>query len=211
MSEEEEELKKEIIECVIFLHQRGLMTGQGGNISARLPGTEEIWITPSGVYKPKLKPDDLVKLDLEGNVLEGILKPSSEMYFHTAIYKKRTDINAVIHTHSPVSTGLALAGVRIKPITLEAAVMLTRVPILPFIFPGTKELGEKVGESIMGNRVLLLQNHGPIAVGYDLIEAMSIIETLEECAMMMFVASHFGQPAEIPPEEIEYIKKRFGL
>lgn len=211
MSEEEEELKKEIIECVIFLHQRGLMTGQGGNISARLPGAEEIWITPSGVYKPKLKPEDLVKIDLEGNILEGILKPSSELYFHIAIYKKRLDINAVVHTHSPVATGLALAGVRIKPITLEAAVMLTRVPILPFIFPGTKELGEIVGENIMGNRVLLLQNHGPIAVGYDLIEALSIIETLEECATMMFVASHFGEPTEIPAEEIEYLKKHFKI
>jgi len=209
---EEEELKSEIIQCIISLYQRGLVTGIGGNISARVePGANEFWITPSGLYKPRLRPEDLIKMDLDGNTLEGIFKPSNEWYFHVAIYKRRADVNAVIHTHSPVATGLALAGERIKPITVEAALMLTRVPIVPFVYPGTKELGETVGEHIMGNRLLMLQNHGVIGVGYDLIEALSAIEILEECATMMLVASHFGKCEVIPAHDIELIKRLYKI
>jgi len=207
----EEELKKEIIRFMVSLHQRGLTTGIGGNASVRVEGTNEIWITPSGLYKPLLKTDDLVKIDVDGNLIEGLLKPSTEWYIHTAVYKKRADVNAVVHTHSPIATGLALAGVTIKPITLEAALMLTRVPIVPFHYPGTKELGEAVGNQIMGNRILLLQNHGVIGVGYDLLEAVSAVELLEECATMMWVASQFGQISAIPDHDIELIKKLYKV
>ena len=89
---EVEELKRQIIQCMRSLHQRGLMTGVGGNASARLTGSDELWITPSGLYKPELKTADLLKIDLDGKVVEGIFKPSMEWYFHTAIYKKRAEI-----------------------------------------------------------------------------------------------------------------------
>jgi ribulose-5-phosphate 4-epimerase/fuculose-1-phosphate aldolase len=208
---EEEELKKEIIQFMISLHQRGLTTGIGGNASIRLPSSNEVWITPSGVYKPWLKADDLVKIDMDGNVIEGLLKPSTEWYIHTGVYKKRADVNAVVHTHNPIATGLALSGVTIKPITLEAALMLPRVPIVPFFYPGTKELGEAVSNSIMGNRILMLQNHGVLAVGYDMIEAVSAVELLEECATMMWVASHFGEPRALPAHDMELIKKLYKI
>jgi len=208
---EDEELKRRIIQSMKSLHGRGLMTGVGGNASARPMGSEEVWITPSGLYKPELEPSDLVKIDLEGKVLEGMLKPSMEWYFHTAIYGKRADVNAVIHTHSPFTTGLALANVKLRPITLEAATMLADVPILPFKYPGTEELGGQVGEAILGRRALILQNHGVVAVGFDLIEALSTIEILEEVSIMTFVASQFGVPQEIPPDQIELIKKLYRI
>jgi L-fuculose-phosphate aldolase len=163
----EEELKKEMIQFMVSLHRRGLTTGIGGNASARVPDTNEIWTTPSGLYKPWVKTEDLVKIDMDGNVIDGLFKPTTEWYIHTAVYKKRADVNAVVHTHRPIATGLALAGVTIKPITVEAALMLARVPIVPFHYAGTKELGEVVGEHIMGNQILLLQNHGVIGVGYE--------------------------------------------
>jgi len=208
---EDEELKRQIIHSMKSLHERGLMTGVGGNASVRLMGSEELWITPSGLYKPELKSSDLVKIDLEGKVLEGILKPSMEWYFHISIYKKRADINAVLHTHSPYTTGLALSNVKLRPITLEAATMLADVPILPFRYPGTEELGAQVGEAILGKRAVILQNHGVIAVGFDLVEALSTIEILEEVSIMTFVASQFGSPKEIPPDQIELIKKLYGI
>ncbi|MEM3381378.1 MAG: class II aldolase/adducin family protein, partial [Candidatus Bathyarchaeia archaeon] len=132
METEESTLKRQIVRSMKILHRRGLMTGVGGNASARVEGSDEIWITPSGVYKPELKPSDLVKIDLDGRVVEGILKPSMEWHFHTAIYRRRADINAVLHTHSPFTTGLALADLKLRPITLEAATILADVPILPF-------------------------------------------------------------------------------
>jgi ribulose-5-phosphate 4-epimerase/fuculose-1-phosphate aldolase len=208
---EDEDLKMQLIKSLKSLYERGLMTGVGGNASVRPIGSSTLWITPSGLYKPELKPSDLVKIDLEGKVVEGIFKPSMEWYFHTAIYRKRTDVNAILHTHSPFATGLALGNVKLRPITLEAATMLADVPILPFKYPGTEELGQQVGEAILGRRAVILQNHGVVAVGFDLIEALSTVEILEEVSIMTFVANQFGSPQEIPPDQIELIKKLYKI
>ena len=98
MSEElftEEEIKEDICSTMKRLFDRGLISALGGNISARIPGKKEFWITPSGVFKGQLEPNDLVKLDLDGNVLEGYLRPSIEWIVHATIYKHREDINAI--------------------------------------------------------------------------------------------------------------------
>ncbi len=211
MSFDEPTIKEDLARCMKMLLVRGLITGIGGNASVRLEGSDEVLITPSALYKGDLKPEDMVKIDLEGNVKEGIFKPSIEWHFHTAIYKKRLDINAIIHTHSPMTTGLALAGKKIEPITLESAVMLSDVPILEFRYPGTKELGEIVANGIMGHRAVILMNHGVVAVGFDLIEALTTIEVLEEVSTMTFVASHFGGARLIPSDQIELIKKLYRI
>lgn len=211
MSFDEPRIREDIVRCMKTLLERGLITGIGGNASVRLEGGDEVLITPSALYKGELKPEDIVKIDLDGNVKEGLFKPSMEWHFHTAIYKKRLDINAVIHTHSPMTTGLALAGKKIEPVTLESAVMLSDVPILEFRYPGTKELGEQVAESFLGHRAVILQNHGVVAVGFDLIEALTAIEVLEEISTMTFVASHFGGAKLIPPDQIELIKKLYKI
>jgi L-fuculose-phosphate aldolase len=211
LSYDESEIREQLVKCMKTLHGRGLITGIGGNASIRMEGANEILITPSALYKGELKPDDIVKIDLEGNVLDGVFKPSMEWHFHAAIYNRRLDVNAVIHTHSPMTTGLALAGKKIEPITLESAVMLADVPILEFRYPGTKELGEIVANNIMGHRAVIMQNHGVIAVGYDLIEALTTIEVLEEISTMTFVASHFGGAKLIPADQIEMIKKLYKI
>lgn len=209
---EDAELKQSMIECMIKLYDRGMMTGVGGNISARLPGTDEVWITPSGLYKPSLKNEDLLKVDLEGRLLEGIFKPSMEWPFHVAIYRRRMDVNCVLHCHPPVATGLTLANVRIRPITLEAALMVAKAPVVPFIYPGTRELGEAVAEAAMGSRVVLLQNHGAVTIGYDLREALTAMEILEEAAAMTLVSRTVGtEPAEIGEKDIELIKKLYKI
>jgi len=212
MSEElftEEELKKDVCKVMAALYRRGLISAVGGNISARVPGAKEFWITPSGVFKGELTTGDLVKLDLEGNVVEGVVKPSNEVPMHRAIYSKRLDVNAIVHAHNPVATGLALAGIPIQPITIEAVVTLRKVPIVPFVFPGTDALAKAVAEHIVGVRALILQNHGVVGVGFNLIEAETVIETLEEVATTQFVAYHFGKPPLIPEKEIELAKKLY--
>jgi len=92
------------------------------------------------VFKGNVNVDDLVKVDLDGNVIEGVLRPSTETPFHAAIYRVRPDVNAVIHAHNPVTLGLALAGVNLKPISVEAVMTLRRVEVVPFAFPGTDQL-----------------------------------------------------------------------
>ncbi len=107
----EEKLKTELAACVRGLFAKGLVSSGGGNHSARMPGSNEIWITPSGYPRSHTRPEDLIKIDLNGNVLAGSLRPSIEVPFHTEIYKRRPDVNAVVHTHSPYTQGITLAGV----------------------------------------------------------------------------------------------------
>lgn len=208
----EEDLKKEICEVMKRLFNRGLVSALGGNISARIPGAKGFWITPSGVFKGELEPEDLVKVDLSGNVVEGLMKPSVETPFHATIFAKREDVNAVVHCHNPVATGLALAGISIQPVTIESAVVLRKVQIVPWAFPGTDVLAELIGKHIMGARALILQNHGVIGVGYNLLEAETIVETLEEVAMTQFVASLFRKELPmIPEKDMELIRKLYKI
>ncbi|MCD6357036.1 MAG: class II aldolase/adducin family protein [Thermoproteales archaeon] len=195
------------------LFNRGLISALGGNVSARIPGSEEFWITPSGIFKGELTAEDLVKLDLEGNILEGFLRPSIEWPFHAAIYKVRPDVNAVVHAHNPFTLGLTLAGMGLKPITVEAVMVLRKVEVVPFAFPGTEELANLVKEKAMaGARAIVLQNHGIVAMGANLYEAEAIAETLEEVAIAQFVAMALGkEPPIIPEREVELYYKLYGI
>jgi len=208
---EEESVKQDIIKMTSLLYDKGLITGTGGNVSARVPGAKEFWITPSGMFKKYLTPEDLVKCDLQAKVTEGIMKPSIETPFHAAVYRRREDVNAVVHAHNPVATGLGVAGVEIEPVTPEAAVILLKVPILPFKFPGTDALADVVAENIVGHRALILKNHGVLGVGYDLLEAVSAVEILEEVAKIILVSRLVGKTTTIPSEEMEVIKKLYKI
>ena len=194
----EEKIKEDICRVTGMLYRRGLISALGGNVSARVPGSREFWITPSGVFKGRLSADDLVKVDLEGNVLKGSLRPSIETPMHRAVYRRRLDVNAVVHAHNPVATGLASAGIPIEPITVEAALILRRVPVVPFFSPGTDDLAEAVAEHIVGVKALILKNHGVLGVGSNLVEAEAVVEALEEAATVQWVAYHFGKPSPIP-------------
>lgn len=183
-----ESLKVEICQAVRQLFERGLIFPHGGNVSARLPGSSEYWIT-SNVYKGKIRPEDLVLMSLEGEVLEVRkgLRPSIEYPMHQAIYQRRSDVNAVVHSHNPAVTGLTIAGVDLQPITVEAAVVLRGVRRVPFALPGSRELAEKAAEQAEGNvKALILQGHGVVGLGRNLTEAVAIVETLEGLALTQF-------------------------
>jgi len=207
----EEELKKEICRVMKRLFNRGLISALSGNVSARLSRAGEFWITPSGVFKGKLKPKDLVKVDLNGNVIKGTLKPSIETQFHAAIYGRRDDVNAIVHTHNPITTALALAGIEIKPATIEAAIILGKVKVVSWALPGTRDLANLVSENITDVKALILMNNGVIGVGRNLLEAEAIVEALEEAAMVQFVTSLFTRNIPLIPEnDIASIKKLYG-
>ncbi len=207
----EDEIKSEITRVMKALYERGLVSALGGNVSARVPGANEFWITPSGVFKGAVNVDDLVKVDLDGNVVEGVLRPSTETPFHAAIYKVRPDVNAVIHAHNPVTLGLALAGVNLKPISVEAIMTLRKVEVVPFAFPGTDQLAKLVSEAALkGARAIILMNHGVVGMGANLLEAEAVVETLEEVAMAQFVAMALGkEPPVIPEKDVELYMKLY--
>lgn len=210
---DEEQIKKDICKVMRNLFNRGMVSALGGNVSARVPGSKEFWITPSGIFKGELNPEDLVKVDLDGNILDGFLRPSIEWPLHAAVYRVRPDVNAVVHAHNPYTLGLALAGVGLKPITVEAVMVLRKVEIVPFAFPGTDQLAKLVGEAASkGARAIVLQNHGVVALGANLYEAEAVAETLEEVAIAQFVAMALGkEPPLIPERDVELYYKLYKI
>jgi len=181
------DLRLELTKVMRILYERKYISSLSGNASVREPGSSEFWITPSGVFKGALKPSDIIKMNVDGRVLEGRLKPSSEWRFHAAIYRKRKDVNAVIHAHNPITVGLTMAGITIKPVTAEGILFLRKIKIIPYAPPGSQELAGKVAKGIEDCNALILERHGVIAVGRNLVEAEVIVETLEDEALIHFI------------------------
>jgi L-ribulose-5-phosphate 4-epimerase len=195
------DLKKEICDTSLKLYRQGHLTDFGGNISARLPNSNEVWITPSAstsVLKDCITPESLVKVDLNGKVLEGKLKPSIETGFHVGIMKKRPDVNSVIHTHSPLSVALGATGQELKPVCIET-LMLGEVPLVPWCEGGTEELHNAVVEKVgKETKALLLKHHGVISLGSSLREALIWLYCLERAVYVMIAAKQLGTADLVP-------------
>jgi L-fuculose-phosphate aldolase len=186
----EKRIREDIVNVMRNLYRRGLVSALSGNASIRVPGTNCIWITPSGIFKGGLTVDDLVKIDLEGNVVEGFRKPSSEWRFHVAIYKSRPDINAVIHAHNPVTVAFSLSGLRLDESLLsEVMYFIKRIEYIPLVEPGTETLAKLVADSVSrGSNAIILERHGVIGVGKDIYEAEMIVESLEDLANVQLLS-----------------------
>jgi len=192
----EEQLKKEIVNSVKTLYWKGMISNAGGNQSARLPGSNKIWITPSGYPRVSLEPEDLIAIDMEGNVIEGDLKPSIETFMHLEVYKNRPDVNAVIHAHSPYTMGMAISGF-LEITHGEAAAILGDIKIIPYSHPGTIELAKNVGYAVKGEggkvpRIIILMNHGILSVGACIHEARAFAEIMEEWSRFNVAAKVLG-------------------
>lgn len=193
----EEQLKEELVNTVRAFYYKGLITNAGGNQSARLPGSNKIWITPSGYPRMSLNAKDLIAVDLDGNILEGDLKPSIETYAHLAVYKARPDVNAVIHAHVPYVMGATISGY-LELTHGEAAAILGEVKIIPYAHPGTMELAKMIGDAFKGEgmkvpRVVITLNHGAFSAGACIHEARAFMEILDEWARFNVASIAFGK------------------
>jgi len=171
-----------IIHICQKLHQKGFISAYGGNVSFRIGN--KVIITPTQFSLAELTEDDLVVVDLQGNVLFGINKPSSETALHLKVYQKRPEINGVIHTHPPASTAFAYVNREIIPINPESMVYIKKIPIVPYYPVGSQELAEAVGHYIQDSNVVLLEKHGLVTIGVDLYQAYNLAELAEETAIM---------------------------
>lgn len=188
----EAQAKRDILEAGRRLYQRGFMAGNDGNISARVSETE-IWATPSGVSKGFLTEDMLVKLDLEGRVLDGALRPSSEIKMHLAVYRASPKVGGVVHAHPPVSSAFAAAGQPLDTALLqEAVVTLGVIPVAPFALPGSEELAEGVAALAGPYNGALLEHHGAVAWGRDVMQALYRMESIEHNATVLLIARQGG-------------------
>ncbi len=197
-------IKEDIVNIGKRLYTEKLNGGYGGNFSVR--DEDYIYITPSGLPKDKLDYTDIIVIDFKGNIVEGQGKPSSEILFHILIYKKRTDVNAIIHAHPPFATGFSIAQIPIEDgIHEESCIVLGKVPVIPYEVTSSKELAEKVSEVIEEHSAALLANHGAITVGEDLERAFRKIEELELLCKMITVATIMGGVKRIPEEKLELL------
>ena len=171
---------------------RGLVGGAGGNLSVRLPGTDTVLITPTGVSLEEIYPETSVLVDLEGNILESPLghKGSKETGFHLSAYKLREDVQAVVHVHPPYATAFSVAGQPLPLATVSSRLILKNVPCIPCFNPGSKELADEVTAAISGNpelKAFLMQDHGTLVLGPDITTAYYLADLLEHTAQVAFM------------------------
>jgi len=199
----EGEHRKDIVEVCRRIYSKGYVASNDGNVSVRI-SDEEVIATPTGMSKGFLTTDQLVKVNMEGEKLEGYLNPSSEIKFHIRVYRERPDVRAVVHAHPPISTAFAVAGVPLDELILpEVILTLGIVPIAPYAPPSTEELADKVGEYIRCCDAVLLANHGALTVGSDVYSAYYKMETLEHFAHILWIARSLGGPRQLGQEDVE--------
>jgi L-fuculose-phosphate aldolase len=203
MVTDEGKMRHEITEIGKRLYYKGFVAGNDGNISCRV-NDNEILITPTGVSKGYMAEDDMIKVDLEGNVVSGHLKPTSEMKMHLAAYRSRNDVFAVVHAHPPKATAFAVSGVRLDRITLpEVIFTLGSIALSEYGTPSTEEIPRNVGKYINKSDAILLANHGALTVGRDLMEAYYKMETLEHFAEISIYAKLLGGERALSQKQVE--------
>ena len=181
-----------------------LSVGTWGNISCRVPGKDFIAITPSGMSYGTLVPEDIVILDLKGNTISGIRKPSIEVPLHLAIYNARQDVQAIVHTHSPYATAMAVARKEI-PGAVEDMVQIVggNVRVNEYALPGTEQLGINTVKAMEGRTAVLLANHGMLGAGRDLEEAFRVCQVVEKSAQVTLLAQLMGGIVELSQDDIQ--------
>lgn len=204
------DVRQELVDIVNELYAAQLITATGGNVSVRIPGTNEIWITPSQFFKGHLRPEMLVRLDLDGNVLDpGALSPSSERLMHCALYRARSDAQAVVHAHAPHATILANSGLPFLPVSTEAA-FFGDIPRVPFIMPGTQDLADAVGKAAEHSWAVLMQNHGLIVGGRSLRRVADMVEIIDRSAEVILGCYALGKPPSTLPKDVVEMLQKMG-
>ena len=183
----------EIVQVCRRLHAAGLIAGQDGNVSVRLP-TGLVLVTRAGLSKVDVTVDDFVELDPDGTQVSGTGAASSEVGMHLRIYQRRLDVNAVVHAHPPVATGFGVAGLDFMDDVLPETIFhLGGVPLVPYATPGTRALGDALEPFLPHHDGFLLANHGATTVGPTLLMAHQRMESLEHAARILLTARTLGQ------------------
>ncbi len=205
-----EPLRGEICRLHAELTSNHLVAWTSGNISGRDPETGWVVIKPSGVLYADLTPENMVVVDLDGHVVEGQLKPSSDTFAHVYIYRHRPEINGVVHTHSTFATAWAAAGRSIPPVlTAISDEFGGPIPLGAYARIGTDEIGREILRSIGNSPAILMKNHGVFTIGKTPVAAVKTAVMVEDVARTVFYALQLGQPDEIQPEEIERAHRRY--
>ena len=205
-----EKLKEELVQLHLELPKNNLVVWTGGNVSARDPESGLVVIKPSGVKYDELKPEMMVVVNLDGNVVEGKLKPSSDTFAHVYVYRHRSDVNGVVHTHSTFATAWAAAGQPIPPVlTAICDEFGGPIPVGAYAKIGGDDIGQEIIHSIGSSPAILMKNHGVFTIGKTPEAAVKAAVMVEDVARTVFYALQLGQLDEIPADEVARAHRRY--
>jgi L-fuculose-phosphate aldolase len=200
-------IAEEIVAVCCRLYDAGLIAGQDGNVSVRL-SSGHILVTPSGLSKVDVTPDQLVELTAEGEPVTPGRTASSEIEMHLRIYRARPDVRAVVHAHPPVATAFGVAGRDFMDDVLPEVIFhLGGVPLVPFAMPGTPALGDAMAPFLARHDAFLLASHGATTVGPSLRLAHQRMESLEHAARILHAASQLGSPVRLRDEDVSALRR----
>ena len=203
------EARAEIIKYGKKLVTSNLTKGTGGNLSVFNREHGLMAITPSGIDFFEIQEEDIVILDLDGNVVEGKRTPSSEWEMHLLQFKERDDIDAVIHAHTTYATVLACLHEELPATHYMIAVAGPTVRCADYGTYGSHELAVNATKAMMGRKAVILANHGILAGSNDLLNAFNIIEEIEYCSQIYWMARCIGNPVVLPTEEMTLMAEKF--
>ena len=205
-----EALREQVWKLHLELPKNDLVKWTGGNVSGRDPETGLVVIKPSGVKYPDMKPEHLIVIDLDGKIVEGSLSPSSDTASHLYIYRHRSDVGGIVHTHSPYATAFAAVD---KPIPVYLTAIADEfggpIPVGGFALIGGEEIGKVVVESIGNSPAVLLKNHGVFTIGKNAESAVKAAVMTEDVARTVWYALQIGTPDVIPPEDVTKLHQRY--
>lgn len=208
-----QEIREEVVATAKQMLAEGLVTITAGNISIRVPGENILAITPSGRPYDTMKPEDVPIVTLDGRVVDGKFKPSSETPMHTMIMRELPDVNAVVHTHSLYALAFAVVHKPIPVICNEGLLARSMsVLVTEYGVPGTEEIGQKALEALSlqpGSKAVLLANHGLLTVGTSIREAYVVASNVETEAKVYQLALTIGDPVPLTGEQLQAIYRRY--
>jgi L-ribulose-5-phosphate 4-epimerase len=205
-----EKLKEELVQLHLELPKNHLVAWTGGNVSARDAETGLVVIKASGIRYEEMRPEHMAVVNLDGRLVEGDFKPSSDVYSHLYIYRQREDVGGVVHTHSVYATAFAAVN---KPIPVVLTAIADEfggpIPCGGFALIGDDAIGKVVVESIGKSPAVLLKNHGVFTIGKDARSAVKAAVMTEDNARTVWLAMQIGTPDEIPQEDVEKLHQRY--
>jgi len=207
MSPDERGLREGLIRTCRDMNRLGINRGTSGNVSLR--HGEGLLITPTGIDYDAMTPEQIVRMDWDGN-FEGAILPSSEWRFHRDVLRARPDLNALVHTHSTNATTLSVMGRAIPPIHYMIASAGGRdIRCAPYATFGTQELADRILEAMEGRRACLMAHHGVLAGHVSLPRALALAVNVEELATLYLQCLPFGEPPQLSDAEVENVLGRF--
>ncbi|KIL35965.1 aldolase [Cohnella kolymensis] len=193
-------LKQQLADAILMLEQAGIFDCNG-HFSVRVPDSDHIWINSGSSVRSALTMNDIVKIDLDGRLVEGTSAPPMECHLHTEIYKKREDVGSIAHPHPKWSTLFTMAGVPLEPVINQASTLADIQYFPTSLSVNTPEMGQRVAQTLGAHRIVLLRSHGAVIAAEGIIETFALTCYLEDNAERQYLATQLGKVTPLTAEE----------